>query len=90
MTDEKCTCEKVPELNYISSNPDCPVCYPKIDWEKKWEEEFEEWWNERELKLNNPKHDPDIYPVGSIINKYRRKIAREAWLESRRRLKDVK
>jgi hypothetical protein len=35
MTEQKCTCKKVPELNYVSSNPDCPVCYPKIDWEKE-------------------------------------------------------
>ncbi len=88
--EQKCTCEKVPELNYVSANPDCPIHYPKIDWEKKCIEEFGEWWEGRETKLNNPPPDPGIYPVGSIIDKYRRKIAMEAWLESRRRLKDVK
>lgn len=35
MTEQKCTCQKVSELHYVSSDPDCPVHYPKIDWEKE-------------------------------------------------------
>lgn len=79
MTEQKCTCQKVPELNYVSSDPDCPVCYPKIDREKKWREEFEQVWHKR-----FPQNVMEIMKI-----KFSHKlIANQFWLESQRRFVD--
>ena len=78
MDEKGCICQKVPELNYVSSNPDCPVHYSKIDQEQKWIEEFEEVWQKAEVwKL----YKEEIM-VGSV-----KPVAKWFFLESRRRLK---
>lgn len=75
MTEQKCTCQKVPELNYVSSDPDCPVHYAKIDQEKKWIKEFEEW-----LKGYKQRYQDTLYIYGWTLADIK-----NTWLESRRK-----
>jgi len=83
MNEQKCTCQKVPKLNYVSSDPDCPVHYPKIDKEQKWTEEFEEYF-EDEMYILQFSTVPPKTDIFEIVKGW----MKDTWLESRRRLKD--